>query len=72
MKKKILIAAVVLIAAAAAIAAILVFSGKQHTVENSTVSELTSETNKKESSVEKDNGKDGQKSKIELPVIPMK
>lgn len=46
MKKKILIAAVVLIAAAAAIAAILVFSGKQHTVENSTVSELTSETNK--------------------------
>ena len=56
MKKKILIAAVVLIAAAAAIAAILAFSGKPHTVENSTVSELTSETNKKESSVEKDNG----------------
>lgn len=72
MKKKILIAAVVLIAAAAAIAAILVFSGKQHTVENSTVSELTSETKKEESSVEKGNSEDGQKSKIELPVIPMK
>ena len=78
MKKKIIIAAAIIVAFIGIIAAILVFGNMQRPTENESSAHISENSQADEegsaqgkSSDDDENSESGQKSKIELPIIPM-
>ena len=69
MKKKIIIAAAIIVAFNGIIAAILVFSNMQQLTENESSTHISENIQADEERSAQ--GESGQKSKIELPIIPM-
>ena len=78
MKKKIIIAAAIIVAFIGIIAAILVFGNMQRPTENESSAHISENRQADEegsalgeSSEDDESSESGQKSKIELPIIPM-